>query len=134
MRLVFVGLMIGLIAGALLGAMGYRTVRQWYRHQEAVMTLLQTNLAGLKAEEEAGRCVGQPLALRLFRLEAVSSEIVDAFLAPGAEDERFAELARKLEVTVAKLRMNPPTDCEGLKRARAEIGQACKACHDLYRG
>jgi hypothetical protein len=126
--------MIGLISGALLGAMGYRTVRQWYLHPEAVMTLLQTNLAGLKGQQEAGQCVGQPLALRLFRLEAVSSEIVDAFLAPGAEDERFADLARKLEATVARLRMNPPTDCAGLERARAEIGQACKACHDLYRG
>lgn len=134
MRFLLLGLSIGLIAGAIAGALGFRTVHQWHLHREAVMTLLQTNLAGLRREQEAGRCIGQQIGLHLFRLEAASSEIVDAFLSPDAEDARFVDLARRLEATVARLRMDPPRDCEGLGRARAEIGEGCKACHDVYRG
>lgn len=134
MRLLAVGLLIGMIAGAIAGALGFRMIRQWHLHQEAVMTLLQTNLAALRRELEAGRCTSDGVARALGRLDAVASEIEEAFLPPGTEEPRFRDLSRRLQAVLAEVRAQPPGDCEALARARARIGEGCKACHDVYRG
>jgi cytochrome c556 len=50
------------------------------------------------------------------------------------DDERFAKAASQLRAALDSARASPPLNCAGVGAAVKDIGAACKACHQDFRG
>jgi cytochrome c556 len=50
------------------------------------------------------------------------------------DDKRFVNHASKLRATLDDARASPPLNCAGVGVTASKIGDACKACHQDFRG
>jgi cytochrome c556 len=135
-RYLFVFL-VGLVIGAIAVVMILRTVeakKTWQdRYPVAVMDLFQAHVAQLKASTEANRCSATDILPHLQALRTVANDIEPAF-GDLREDARFSKHASDLRAVLDSTLAAPPLNCAGVTAAAGKIGEACKACHQDFRG
>ena len=126
--------LVGLVVGAVAAVMGMRALearRDPFPH--ALMHVQQYHLAQLKKNLDANRCNATDTLPHLAALRMTSDDIEAAF--PDLRDDaRFGKAAGQLRATLDGARANPPMNCQGLGTAAQDIGNACKACHQDFRG
>lgn len=133
----FFVLIIGLFAGAMGVVMVLRTIdarKTWEdRFPRAAMQVMNAHLAQLKGTAAANRCAAQAVLPHVQSLRLLANDVEPAF--PGLrEDIRFAEHARNMRATLDQAIAAPPNACPELEAAIREIDQACRACHQDFRG
>lgn len=126
--------LVGLVVGVITTVMG---MRAWNARQDpfpdALMHVQQHHLGALKTNLEANRCNATDTLPHLAALRMTSDDIETAF--PDLRDDaRFAKAAGQLRATLDAARANPPMNCQGVGTAMQDIGNACKACHQDFRG
>ncbi|HVI60044.1 MAG TPA: hypothetical protein VM619_14385 [Luteimonas sp.] len=129
--------LVGLVIGAIAVVMLLRTLearKTWQdRYPDAVMDLFQAHHAQLKASVEANRCGATDTLPHLQTLRTVANDIEPAF-GDLREDARFTKHASTLRATLDETLAAPPLNCAGVDAAARKIGEACKACHQDFRG
>ncbi|WP_242107867.1 cytochrome c [Luteimonas aquatica] len=126
--------LIGLVVGAIATVMALRAIEARKDHYpDAVMTVMQAHVGQLKASTEANRCSATDILPHLQALRTMSNDIEPAF-GDLREDERFAKHASQLRATLDGALASPPLNCAGAGAAAGKIGEACKACHQDFRG
>ena len=126
--------LVGLVAGAIGSVM---LMRAWNARQDpfpdALMHVQQHHLGALKQNLDANRCNATDTLPHLAALRMTADDIEGAF--PDLKDDaRFGKAAGQLRATLDAARANPPMNCQGLRTAAEDIGKACKACHQDFRG
>lgn len=129
--------LVGLAVGAIAVVMLLRTLearKTWQDHYpDAAMHLFQAHMAQLKASVEANRCGATDILPHLQALRTVANDIEPAF-GDLREDARFTKHASQLRATLDGTLASPPLNCAGVDAAAGKIGEACKACHQDFRG
>ncbi len=129
--------LVGLAIGAVAVVMILRTIearKTWRdRYPVAVMDLFQAHHAQLKASVEANRCGATDTLPHLQALRMAANDIEPAF-GDLREDARFTKHASQLRATLDETLASPPLNCAGVDAAAGKIGEACKACHQDFRG
>ena len=135
-RYLFVFL-VGLVIGAIGVVMILRTVearKTWEdRYPVAAMDLFQAHVAQLKASNEANRCSATDTLPHLQALRTVANDLEPAF-GDLREDARFRKHASDLRAALDSTLAAPPLNCAGVRAAIGKVGEACKACHQDFRG
>lgn len=126
--------LIGLVMGAVLAVMALRAIQA--RHDpfpDSVMHVMHKQSSLLQQNAKESRCAITDSLPRLQSLRAISNDLELAFPAE-AEDARFVGHASQLRATLNAAIAAPPADCAALGAASQKIGEACKACHQDFRG
>lgn len=126
--------LLGLVIGAVLTVMA---LRAWQARQDpfpdSAMHVMQKQVEMLRQNAKQSRCAVTDTLPRLQSLRAISNDLELAF--PGeAEDQRFVDHASKLRSRLNESIASPPADCTSLGTTANEVGEACKACHQDFRG
>ncbi|MGI8561527.1 MAG: hypothetical protein ACR2J7_08885 [Luteimonas sp.] len=131
--LFLLGLVIGIVSVVMiLRALDAR--KSWQDHYpHAAMQLMQAHVAQLGASTAANRCAATDTLPHLQALRTIANDIEPAFV-DLRDDARFASHASKLRATLDGALAAPPMSCAGVGAAAKQIGEACKACHQDYRG
>ncbi len=126
--------LVGLVAGVICTVMAMRALEaRKDPFHESVMHVQQWHMAQLKANTEQNRCNATDTLPHLQALRTMADDIEPAF--PDLrDDERFAKAASQLRAALDSARANPPLNCAGVDAAMKEVGAACKACHQDFRG
>lgn len=126
--------LVGLVAGVICTVMAMRALEaRKDPFHESVMHVQQWHMAQLKANTEQNRCNATDTLPHLQALRTMADDIEPAF--PDLrDDERFAKAASQLRAALDSARANPPLNCAGVGAAMKEVGAACKACHQDFRG
>ncbi|MFP7721467.1 hypothetical protein [Lysobacter sp. A3-1-A15] len=135
-RYLFVFL-LGLVIGVLGVVMLMRSLesrKDWSDHYpDAAMRMMQAHSARMGEAIEANRCAATDILPHLQALRVVSNDLEPAF--PDLRDDaRFTEHARLLRATLDDALGSPPLNCESATATSENIGEACKACHQDFRG
>ncbi len=125
--------LLALVVGAVLGGMAANALNKRSAHSKAVMVILQSNSMALRRAAEAGQCEAAKVIPHLDRLRAVGGEIDAAFLAEDSDEPQFRRLSQEFRDVVQSQISLGPNDCAALGNARSAVGEACKACHQVYR-
>lgn len=126
--------LVGLVAGSVATVM---LIRAWEARKdpfhEAVMHVQDWHFGQLKKNVEQNRCNATDTLPHLQALRAMADDIEPAF--PDLrDDQRFAKAASDLRAALDAARANPPLSCAGVGNVVQQIGGACKACHQDFRG
>ena len=126
--------LVGLVAGVICTIMAMRALEaRKDPFHESVMHVQQWHMGQLKANTEQNRCNATDTLPHLQALRTMADDIEPAF--PDLrDDERFTKAASQLRAALDSARANPPLNCAGIGAAMQEIGAACKACHQDFRG
>ena len=126
--------LVGLVAGVICTIMAMRALEaRKDPFHESVMHVQQWHLGQLKANTEQNRCNATDTLPHLQALRTMADDIEPAF--PDLrDDERFTKAASQLRAALDSARANPPLNCAGIGAAMQDIGAACKACHQDFRG
>ncbi|MET0815784.1 MAG: hypothetical protein ABWX88_11390 [Pseudoxanthomonas sp.] len=131
--LFLLGLVIGII-GVVMALRAIEGRKTWQdRLPDAAMNVMQAHVEQLRATATANRCGATDVLPHMQTLRVMANDLEPAF--PGIrEDARFAQHAGKLRATLDGVLASPPLGCPGLEGAVKQIGEACKACHQDFRG
>lgn len=131
--LFLLGLVIGIVAVVMiLRAVDAR--KTWQdRYPHAAMQLMQAHMAQLGASTAANRCAATDTLPHLQALRTIANDIEPAFV-ELRDDPRFVAHAGKLRATLDGALAAPPMNCAGVGTTAKQVGEACKACHQDYRG
>ena len=126
--------LVGLVAGVICTIMAMRALEaRKDPFHESVMHVQQWHMGQLKSNTEQNRCNATDTLPHLQALRTMADDIEPAF--PDLrDDERFTKAASQLRAALDSARANPPLNCAGIGAAMQEIGAACKACHQDFRG
>jgi hypothetical protein len=129
--------LIGLVVGAVGVVMAMRTLdarKTWEdRWHDASMQVMNAHAESLKRNVQQNRCAATDTLPHLQALRVVANDAEPAF--PDlSDDARFVQHASKLRAEVDAALASPPLNCQGVGVAAAKIGEACKACHQDFRG
>lgn len=126
--------LIGLLVGSIATVMGVRALQaRKDPFPESAMHVMQKQGELLKQNAEQSRCAATDSLPRLQALRMISNDLEIAF--PGlADDRRFTAHASNLRATLNTAIGMPPSDCVLLDTVNAKVGEACKACHQDFRG
>jgi len=128
--------LLGLVFGAVAVVMGWRAIQSrqtWQdRYPLAAMHLLQAHTAQLQQLAKAHRCTAADTLIHLEMLRHLGNELEPAFGEISSE-RRFVEHASQLRAVLDQALAEPPQQCEQLASVQADIGAACKACHQDFR-
>lgn len=126
--------LLGLVVGVIGTVMAMRAIDARKDHfHESVMHVQQWHAGQLKANVGSNRCSATDTLPHLQALRTMANDIEPAF--PDLrDDERFAGHASKLRATLDAALATPPLNCAGVEAAAKSIGEACKACHQDFRG
>lgn len=126
--------LVGLVAGVICTVMAMRALEaRKDPFHESVMHVQQWHMGQLKANTEQNRCNATDTLPHLQALRTMADDIEPAF--PDLrDDERFTKAASQLRAALDSARANPPLNCAGIGAAMQDIGAACKACHQDFRG
>ena len=126
--------LIGLLIGAVLTVMALRALQaRKDPFPDSVMHVMQKQADLLKQNAAQSRCAATDSLPRLRTLRAVSDDLELAF--PDlAEDQRFVSHASQLRAALNTAVAAPPIDCAALNVTAGKVGEACKACHQDFRG
>ena len=126
--------LVGLVAGVICTVMAMRALEaRKDPFHESVMHVQQWHMGQLKANTEQNRCNATDTLPHLQALRTMADDIEPAF-PELRDDERFTKAASQLRAALDSARSNPPLNCAGVGAAMQEIGAACKACHQYFRG
>lgn len=129
--------LFGLVIGVVSVVMILRAIearKTWQDHYpNAAMQLMQAHMAQLGGLASANRCTATDTLPHLQALRTISNDIEPAF-GDLRDDSRFATRASDLRATLDGALAAPPLDCAGVGNTAKQIGEACKACHQDYRG
>lgn len=129
--------LLGLVVGIFAVVMVLRALearRTWqddYPH--ATMQLMQARTAQLSASAKANRCAATDTLPHLRALRELGNDLEPAFPDLG-DDDRFAGHAGEYRRTLDGALSSPPLDCAGATAVLEQVGEACKACHQDFRG
>ena len=126
--------LVGLVVGAVASVMGMRALQARQDPvPDALMHVQQWHMEQLKQDLETNRCNATDTLPHLAALRMTADDIEGAF--PDLRDDaRFGKAAGQLRATLDAARANPPMNCQGLGTVAEDIGKACKACHQDFRG
>ena len=129
--------LIGLLLGAVVVVMGMRTLdakKTWEdRWHDASMNVMNAHAKSLERNVQQNRCAATDTLPHLQALRVLANDAEPAF--PDLrDDERFAKHASNLRAEIDAALASPPMSCQGVGAAAAKIGEACKACHQDFRG
>ena len=126
--------LVGLVVGVVCTVMAMRALEaRKDPFHESVMHVQQWHMAQLKGNTEQNRCNATDTLPHLQALRTMADDIEPAF--PDLrDDERFAKAASQLRAALDSARASPPLNCAGVGAAMKEVGAACKACHQDFRG
>jgi len=126
--------LVGLVVGVIATVMGMRALNaRKDPFPDALMHVQQHHLGALKQNLDANRCNATDTLPHLAALRMTADDIEGAF--PDLKDDaRFGKAAGQLRATLDAARANPPMNCQGLGTVAEDIGKACKACHQDFRG
>jgi cytochrome c556 len=126
-------LAVGVVLGALGAVTAVGAMKQEVPFPKVSMTMMRHHFQPLRDMAAGPQCNAATVQRHLRGLQALSSEF-DAFLPTGGDDAAFkrhaAEFARTMDAAMAA----PPATCQALGETTRQIGGACKACHDEFRG
>ncbi len=126
--------LIGLVVGVVATVMAVRAIDARKDHfHGSVMHVQAWHLDQLKQKVEQNRCSATDILPNLKALRVMADDLEPAF--PDlADDKRFAEHASRMRAKLDAALASPPLNCAGLGTANKDIGDACKACHQDFRG
>lgn len=127
-------LILGLVLGAIATVMALRAVEARKDHfHDSVMHVQQWHLDQLRSSVEHSRCSATDTLPHLRTLREMANDLEPAF--PDLrDDERFVQASSKLRATLDTALTSPPLNCSGVESLANDIGGACKACHQDFRG
>lgn len=126
--------LIGLVIGVVATVMALRALdARSDPFPDSVMHVQQWHLDRLRASVEQNRCNATDTLPHLAALRIMADDIEPAF-EELRDDERFVKHASQLRATLDAARASPPLNCDGVGTAAGKIGEACKACHQDFRG
>ena len=131
--LLLLGLVVGIVATVmLLRALDAR--KTWEdRYPTAAMHVMNAHMQQLGASVEQNRCAPTDSLPHLQSLRVLANDLDPAF--PGLrDDKRFSDHSSQLRATLDGALASPPLNCEGVRAAMKNLGDACKACHQDFRG
>lgn len=126
--------LFGLVGGAVATVMAVRALEQRKDHfPGSVMHLQQWHLGQLKGKAEQNRCAATDTLPHLKSLRMLADDLDPAF--PDLKDDaRFAQHSAKMRAALDSALASPPVSCAGVTEVSNQIGEACKACHQDFRG
>jgi hypothetical protein len=128
--LFLVGLMTGTI-GTVMAMRAWDARRDHF--PDSLMHVQQRHFDRLKTNMEQNRCAATDALPHLQALRTMANDLEPAF--PGLrDDERFADAARRLRAALDASLATPPLNCAGVGTVLGNVGEACKACHQDFRG
>lgn len=127
-------LLLGLVIGIVATVMALRAIDARRDHfPKSVMQVQQWHLGQLKASVEQNRCGATDTLPHLQALRTMANDIEPAF--PDLrDDERFSRSASQLRSDLDASLSSPPLNCDGVTSTMKTLGDACKACHQDFRG
>ncbi len=135
-RYLFV-LLLGLLVGVIAVVMVLRAIdarRTWEdRFPGAVMHVMSAHAAQVGASIEANRCAASDIVPHVQTQRALANDLEPAF-AGLREDQRFTAHASKLRADLDAVLASPPQGCAAARAALKQVNDACRACHQDFRG
>lgn len=131
--LFLLGLVLGIVAVVMLlrTLEARKTWRDHYPH--ATMQLLSAHSAQLREKIAANRCNPTDTLPHLQAMRSLGNDLDPAFV-DLRDDRRFGEHASHFRATLDAALASPPLNCTGAEATATGIGEACKACHQDFRG
>ena len=127
-------LLLGLVLGAIGTVMALRAIDARKDHfPEALMHVQQWHMGQLKADMEQNRCNATDVLPHLQALRMTANDL-DAAFPDLRDDARFGDAASKMRATLDSALASPPLNCAGVQALMKDVGGACKACHQDFRG
>lgn len=126
--------LVGLVAGIVGTVMAMRAIDARKDHfHDSVMHVQQWHLGQLKANMEGNRCAATDTLPHLQAIRTMANDLEAAF--PDlADDQRFKDHASNLRGALDTALTSPPLNCAGVGGTMGKVGEACKACHQDFRG
>lgn len=129
--------LLGLVIGIIAVVMVLRAIegrKTWQDHfPEATMRVMDAHVEELRASVAANRCSATDVLPHLQTLRFLANDPELAF--PDLRDDaRFTQHAGELRARLDGLLATPPLGCPGAEAAIQQVGEACKACHQDFRG
>lgn len=130
-------LILGLVLGVIATVMALRAIESRKTVEDhlpdAVMNVQQWHLGQLQASVKLSRCAATDTLPHLRALREMANDLEPAF--PDLrDDERFVQSASQLRATLDTALASPPLNCAGVETVANDVGNACKACHQDFRG
>ncbi|MFC3551767.1 hypothetical protein ACFOLC_12190 [Lysobacter cavernae] len=125
--------LLGLVIGVIATVMAMRAIDARKDHfHEGVMHVQQWHLGQLKQKVEQNRCAATDILPDLKTLRILADDLEPAF--PDLrDDKRFIEHASRMRARLDSALASPPLNCASVGTATADLGEACKACHQDFR-
>lgn len=126
--------LIGLVVGAIATVMAMRALNARKDHfPDSLMHVQQWHAAQLKGSVDQNRCAATDTLPHLQALRVLGNDLEPAF--PDlADDQRFKDHASKYRAALDGALASPPLNCAGVGTVLGKVGEACKACHQDFRG
>ena len=127
-------LILGLVLGVVATVMAMRALEQRKDpFPDALMHVQQWHMGQLKADMEQNRCAATDVLPHLQALRTTANDL-DAAFPELADDQRFQAASAAMRAATDKAVSNPPLSCEGIGATMKSLGDACKACHQDFKG
>ena len=127
-------LILGLVLGVIATVMAMRALEQRKDpFPDALMHVQQWHMGQLKADMEQNRCAATDVLPHLQALRTTANDL-DAAFPELADDQRFQAASAAMRAATDKAVSNPPLSCEGIGATLKSLGDACKACHQDFKG
>lgn len=126
--------LLGLVLGTIGTVMAMRALDQRKDHfPDSVMQVQQWHMGRLKSNVDGNRCAATDTIPDLQALRMMANDLEPAF--PDlADDQRFKDHASALRAALDAALASPPINCAGAGTTLGKVGEACKACHQDFRG
>ncbi len=126
--------LIGLVIGVVATVMAMRAIQARKDHfPDSVMHVQEWHLGQLKRKVEQNRCAATDVLPNLKALRVMADDLEPAF--PDlSDDKRFTEHASRMRARLDAALESPPLSCTSVSATAGRIGEACKACHQDFRG
>lgn len=126
--------LVGLVAGIVGTVMAMRAIDARKDHfHDSVMHVQQWHLGQLKKNMEGNRCAATDTLPHLQAIRTMANDLEAAF--PDlADDQRFKDHASSMRGVLDTALTSPPLNCAGVGATTGKVGEACKACHQDFRG
>ncbi|MGH8079200.1 MAG: hypothetical protein ACREP7_01415 [Lysobacter sp.] len=126
--------LIGLIGGVVATVMAVRALEQRKDHfPDSVMHVQAWHLDQLQSRVKENRCGPTDTLPHIKALRTMADDLDPAF--PDLkDDQRFSQHSSKMRAALDGALTSPPVSCAGVTTVSQQIGEACKACHQDFRG
>jgi hypothetical protein len=126
--------LLGLVAGVIGTVMALRALDARKDHfPDGLMQVQAWHLGQLKTTLEQSRCGATDTLPHLQALRTTGNDLESAF--PGLRDDtRFGQAASHFRASLDEALTSPPLNCAGVGTLTRKLGDACKACHQDFRG